>query len=98
MSFTSSPLQDTVGESSTKVLVAEVATFISHVLPPILCYFAMAMLAITPRTRIVRIALFPAMVLLALRAAVPVDMSLKFTEREFHHYSAVSIHFDTPIF
>ena len=94
MPFTSSPLQDTLGESSTKVLIAEVATFISHILPLILCYFAMAALAITPRTRTIRIALFPVMVLLALRAAVPLDMSLKLTERRFHHYSAVSIHFD----
>ncbi|KAF8551195.1 hypothetical protein OG21DRAFT_1487176 [Imleria badia] len=45
----------------------------------------MAMLAITPRTRAIRIALFPAIVLLALRAAVPVDMSLENTERKFHH-------------
>jgi flagellar motor switch protein FliM len=70
----------------------EVTTFISHVLPLMLCYFIMAVLAITPQTRTLRIALFPAMVVLALRATLSMDMSLKNTERKFHRYLAVSVH------
>ncbi|KAF8549293.1 hypothetical protein OG21DRAFT_1500504 [Imleria badia] len=66
----------------------EVTTFISHVLPLMLCYFIMAVLAITPQTCTLRIALFPAMVLLALRATLLMDMSLKNTERKFHRYLA----------
>ena len=97
MSLSSSPLQDTICETSMKGLIAEAATFISNVLPPILCYFAMAALAITPRTHTVRIALFPVVAVLALRAAVPMDMSLKITERKHHHRLAVSVHFETNI-
>ncbi|KAF8546979.1 hypothetical protein OG21DRAFT_1517737 [Imleria badia] len=83
-SFTLLRLHDTVGVSSTNGLIEEVTTFISHVVPPMLCYFVMAVLAITPQTRTIRLALFPAMVLLALRAAFPMDMSLKITERTLH--------------
>ena len=93
--FALSSLRDSV--PSTKALIEGVTTFLFHVLPPILCYFVMAGLAITPRTRAVRIALFPVIVLSALRAAVPLDMSLKNTERKFHHNFAVSIHFDIHI-
>ncbi|KAF8552899.1 hypothetical protein OG21DRAFT_1485819 [Imleria badia] len=85
MFFTLLFLQYTVGVSSTEALVDEATTFISHVLPPMLCYFVMAVLAITPQTRTIRLALFPVMLLLALRAAVPMDVSLKGTERKFHH-------------
>ncbi|KAF8552587.1 hypothetical protein OG21DRAFT_1415869 [Imleria badia] len=89
MSFNSSFLQDTVGFPSIKALTEEVTTFVSHVFPPMLCYFVMAVLAITPQTRTIRIILFPITALLALRAAVPVDMSLKFTERKLHHCLAI---------
>ena len=58
----------------------------------------MAMLAITPRTRIIRLALFPLIVLLTLRAAARIDLSLSITERILYHCLVVSIHFDTPIF
>ena len=97
MSFTSSTLQDTVGESCTKALTPEVVAIITHVLPVILCYFAMAVLAITPQTRTVRIALLPVVVVLALRAAVPMDVSFKITERNLYHRLAVSVCFDTNI-
>ncbi|KAF8552907.1 hypothetical protein OG21DRAFT_1498073 [Imleria badia] len=89
MSFTLLLLQDTVGVSSTQALIEEATTFISHVLPPMLCYLGMALLTIRPQTRTIRIALLPVTVLLAVRTAVPVDMSLKITERRFHHYLAV---------
>ncbi|KAF8552911.1 hypothetical protein OG21DRAFT_1324062 [Imleria badia] len=37
--------KDTVGVSSTEALIEEVTTFISHVLPLMLCYFVMVVLA-----------------------------------------------------
>ena len=98
MSFTSSPLHDTVGAFSIKALIAEVTLFISHGLPLIICYFVMAMLAITPRTRIIRLTLFPVTMLLTLRATVRIDLSLSITKRIFQSNLVVSIHFDAPIF
>ena len=44
------------------------ATFISHVLPPLLCYFAMAVMAITSQTRALRATFWPVVALLSLRA------------------------------
>ena len=90
MSFPSSPSQDTVDVSS-KTRIG----FISHVLPHMFCYFVMALLAITPQTRTLRIALFPVIMLLALRAVVPVDVLVNFSERRSRHHLVVSIHFDT---
>ncbi|KAF8442305.1 hypothetical protein L210DRAFT_3536283 [Boletus edulis BED1] len=49
--------------------------FVSHVLPPVVCYFALAALAVTPQTHAVRVALRPLIVLLTLRAVLSVDMS-----------------------
>lgn len=97
VSFTLSLLQGTVGASSTRALIDEVATYTSHCLPYMLCYFVMAMLAIMPQTRAIRIALYPVIVVLALRAAVPIDVSFKITERKLHHKMAVSIYFNTNL-
>lgn len=97
MSFSLSPLHDNGGGGNTNAPIEEV-TFISHFLPPVLCYFVMAMLAVTPQTRTIRLALFPAMMLLALRAAAPLYMSLGHTEQKFDRNSAVSVHFDSNIF
>ncbi|KAF8546977.1 hypothetical protein OG21DRAFT_1501766 [Imleria badia] len=85
MPFTLSPLHDTIGVCSTNALIEEVTTFVCHLLPPILCYFVMAVLAIMPQTRTIRLVLCLVMVLLTLRAAFPMDISLKITERKFHH-------------
>ncbi|KAF8135102.1 hypothetical protein EV363DRAFT_1322500 [Boletus edulis] len=49
--------------------------FVSHVLPPVVFYFALAVLAVTPQTHAVRVALWPLIVLSALRAVLSVDMS-----------------------
>ena len=49
-----------------------VATFVSYVLPPLLCYSVMAVMAITPQTRTLRMALWPVIALLALRATYSV--------------------------
>ena len=62
-----------IGVPTTKAPI-NVATFVSYVLPPLLFYFAMAVLAITPQTRALRVAFWPVVALLALRAAFSVDM------------------------
>ncbi|KAF8552000.1 hypothetical protein OG21DRAFT_204815 [Imleria badia] len=51
-------------------------TFVSFVLPPVIGYFVVAVLAVTPQTYTLRLALWPAVTLFALRAAVSVDTGL----------------------
>ncbi|KAH0826892.1 hypothetical protein J3R83DRAFT_4438 [Lanmaoa asiatica] len=75
-------LRDALGVPSTKIPI-DAVTLVSYVLPPVLCYFVVAALAVTPQTRAVRVALWPLVVSLALRAAVCVDMSLGIPERKF---------------
>ncbi|KAG9318900.1 hypothetical protein JVU11DRAFT_1010 [Chiua virens] len=53
-----------------------VTTLVSYILPPVICYFMVAVLAVTPQTHAIRIALWPVVVLLAFRAVVSVDMWL----------------------
>lgn len=50
-------------------------TFFAYVLPPCLSYHVVALLVIFPGTRILRIALWPLIALLAFRAAVSVDFT-----------------------
>ncbi|KIK92100.1 hypothetical protein PAXRUDRAFT_830285 [Paxillus rubicundulus Ve08.2h10] len=57
--------------------------FVSYVLPPVLSYFAVAILAVTPQTHSLRVALWPLVALLALRAATSVDMSFDVPQRKF---------------
>ena len=78
-----------VGVPTAKVPI-NAATFVSYVLPPVLFYFVMAVLAITPQTRALRVALWPVVALLALRAAISVDMAPSNFERKFHNDLAVS--------
>ncbi|KAG6373496.1 hypothetical protein JVT61DRAFT_6654 [Boletus reticuloceps] len=72
MSFASS--WNALGVPSTRIPI-DGATFISHVLPPVVFYIASAVLAVTPQTHTVRVALWPLIALLALRAVLSVDMS-----------------------
>jgi hypothetical protein len=58
-------------------------TFVLYVLPPLICYLIVALLAVTPQTRAVRVALWPLVALLALRAALSMDMSLGKPEQKF---------------
>jgi hypothetical protein len=58
-------------------------TFVLYVLPPLTCYFVVALLAVIPQTRAVRVALWPLVALLALRAALSMDMSLGKPEGKF---------------
>ncbi|KAF8135098.1 hypothetical protein EV363DRAFT_1582292 [Boletus edulis] len=72
MSFASS--WNALGVPSTRIPI-DGATFISHVLPPVVFYIASAVLAVTPQMHTVRVALWPLIALLALRAVLSVDMS-----------------------
>jgi len=74
-SFSGLSLRNVLGVPSTKFPI-DSATFVSYVLPPLVCYIVVALLAITPQTRTLRVALWPLVALLALRAALSVDMSL----------------------
>jgi hypothetical protein len=56
--------------------------FVSYVLPPVLSYFAVAVLAATPKTHSLRVALWPLVALLALRAAISIDLSLDVPQRQ----------------
>ena len=47
----------------------DTAIFASYILPPLVCYLSLAILAIIPQTRSARIASWPIFALLALRAA-----------------------------
>ncbi|KAG8218008.1 hypothetical protein J3R82DRAFT_6200 [Butyriboletus roseoflavus] len=78
-----------IGVPTTKAPISG-ATFGSYVLPPLVFYFVMAVLTITPRTRALRVACLVLVALLALRATVSVDMSLScFNERKFHNDLAI---------
>ena len=88
MSFVSfavlSRLRNAFGVPSATIPI-DGTTFISYVLPPVVCYFVVALLAVTPQTRAVRVALWPLVALLALRAALSVDMSLGKPGYEFNN-------------
>jgi hypothetical protein len=56
--------------------------FASYVLPPVLSYFTVAVLAVTPKTHSLRVALWPLVALLALRAAISLDLSLDVPQRQ----------------
>ncbi|KAH0836314.1 hypothetical protein J3R83DRAFT_7863 [Lanmaoa asiatica] len=60
-------------------------TFVSYILPPILGYYAVAVLAVTPRTHTLRVALWPVVALLALRAVASVDPTLGEPDRKFYN-------------
>ena len=91
MSFTARPIDmwAAIGVPTTKAPI-NVATFVSYVLPPTLLYLVMAVLAVTPQTRTLRVAFWPVVALLALRAAFSVDMAPSDSEQKFHNDLAVS--------
>ncbi|KAF8838766.1 hypothetical protein BDN67DRAFT_1012866 [Paxillus ammoniavirescens] len=73
MSFVALYLPDVLRIPSTRVPI-DPTNFASYVLPPVLSYFAVAVLAVTPQTHSLRIALWPFVALLALRAAMSLDV------------------------
>lgn len=82
MTFVSSSLRGALGLPATKVPIS-IITFASYVIPPLVCYFAVALLAVTPQTHAVRVALWPVVALLAFRTVVSVDMSRGIPELKF---------------
>ncbi|KAH7926245.1 hypothetical protein BV22DRAFT_1009446 [Leucogyrophana mollusca] len=58
-------------------------SFVSDILPPIACYFATAVLVLIPRTRWIRLALWPITLLLAFRAALSTDFSMNDPRQAF---------------
>ncbi|KIJ13307.1 hypothetical protein PAXINDRAFT_100771 [Paxillus involutus ATCC 200175] len=67
---------------------------ISYVLPlVVLSYFAVAVLAVTPKTHSLRVALWPLVALLALRAAISIDLSLDVPQRQHLNVELVSLMF-----
>ncbi|KIJ16654.1 hypothetical protein PAXINDRAFT_10366 [Paxillus involutus ATCC 200175] len=67
--------------------------FASYVLPPVLSYFTVAVLAVTPKTHSLRVALWPLVALLALRAAISLDLSLDVPQRQHLNIELVSLMF-----
>jgi hypothetical protein len=73
-------------------------SFVSHILPPWLGYFFIAVLAVTPQTHALRVASWPVVTLLALRTAVSVDMSLGEPDQKFRNsLFVVSLHSSTTL-
>lgn len=70
-----SSLRGALGVPTTKVPIST-ASFVSYVFPPMVCYILVAVLAVTPQTRTVRIALCPVVASLTFRAVSSVDMSI----------------------
>ena len=68
-----SSLRSALDIPSTHVPISP-ATFASYIVPLLVCYLAIAVLAVTPQTHAFRIALWPIIAWLALRA-VHIDMS-----------------------
>lgn len=85
-------LRDALGIPSTRLPIG-LSALASYGFPPLVCSFVVAVLALMPHTRPARIALWPAIVLLALRAVASLDMSLG-TEPEgklAHSFFVVSV-------
>ncbi|KAF9237751.1 hypothetical protein BU15DRAFT_75742 [Melanogaster broomeanus] len=74
MSFTALSLRDALGLPTLASI--NLASFVSYILPVVLSYLGVAVLAIQPRTQSLRIALWPLVALLALRAVLSFDFSL----------------------
>ncbi|KAG8212916.1 hypothetical protein J3R82DRAFT_11271 [Butyriboletus roseoflavus] len=77
-----------LGIPTTKVPI-NAATLVSYVLPPLILCFVMAVLAVTPQTRVFRVACWPVVVLLALRATFSIDVAPSHFERKYHNDLAV---------
>ncbi|KAF9242037.1 hypothetical protein BU15DRAFT_44354 [Melanogaster broomeanus] len=65
--------------------------FASHVLPALLSYFVVAVLAVTPQTHSLRVAFWPLVALMALRAALSLDLSFGKPERTFLNVALLSM-------
>jgi len=50
--------------------------FVFNIVPPVICYFITAFLVLLPRTKPIRVALWPITAILAFRASGSLDMSM----------------------
>ncbi|KAF9242041.1 hypothetical protein BU15DRAFT_60550 [Melanogaster broomeanus] len=75
MSFAALSLRDVLRVPSTPVSM-NLPNFLSYLLPPVLSYLGVAVLVVTQRTQLLRLALWPLVALLALRATLSFDFSL----------------------
>ncbi|KAF8838767.1 hypothetical protein BDN67DRAFT_997542 [Paxillus ammoniavirescens] len=83
VSFAAPSLSDVLRIPSARAPI-DPTNFALYVLPPVLSYFAVAVLAVTPQTHSLRIALCPLVALLALRAAMSLDIpQQKFLDIDF---------------
>ncbi|KAF9230755.1 hypothetical protein BU15DRAFT_91051 [Melanogaster broomeanus] len=81
MSFTA--LRDVLGVPSTPISINS-TSFVSYALPALLSYLVVAVLAVTPQTHSLRVMLWPIAALLALRAALSLELSLGKPEHMFN--------------
>ena len=63
--------------------------FLSYAFLPILGYFVVAVLAVIPQTHALRIALWPVVTLLSLRAVASLDMSLDDPDQRYNNTLSV---------
>ncbi|KAF8838327.1 hypothetical protein BDN67DRAFT_982589 [Paxillus ammoniavirescens] len=83
MSFATLSLSDILQTPPIRAPI-DLMDFASYVVPPVLSYFAVAVLAVTPKTHSLRVALWPLVALLALRAAMSLDLSFDVPQRKLH--------------
>ncbi|KAI9574424.1 hypothetical protein HD554DRAFT_2229995 [Boletus coccyginus] len=84
MSLLALSLWEAVYPPSIRVPI-DTATFVSYILPTVLGYFVVAVLAVTPQTHVLRLAFWSVITLLSFRAAVSVDMSLGEPDQRFRN-------------
>ncbi|KAF9242039.1 hypothetical protein BU15DRAFT_72970 [Melanogaster broomeanus] len=82
-------LRDVLRVPSTPVSM-NLANFLSYLLPPVLSYFGVAALVVMQRTQSLRVALWPLVALLALRAILSFDFSLGNPEGVFQNMYLVT--------
>lgn len=82
MSFAVESLRDAL-RIPPSPLNLDASNFASYILPPLICYLVVAILVVLPQTRSLRVALWPVTMLLALRAAMSLDMSMERPQRKF---------------
>lgn len=71
---------------TSATLPFDIYTLLTYVLPAFLSYYIVAVLAILPGTRMLRLAIWPLTVFLAFRAAVSVDFSGKNPQRTYINF------------
>ncbi|KAF9242038.1 membrane bound O-acyl transferase family-domain-containing protein [Melanogaster broomeanus] len=92
MFFAALSLRDVLQVPSVPVSM-NLPNFLSYLLPPVLSYFGVAGLVVMQRTKCLRVALWPLVAILALRATLSFDFSLGNPEGVFQNMYLVSLMF-----